>query len=443
MKKILILLLTASTLLSFSLKSNYDENTKDSVPTVNIAKTYALADYQEDFNQMVELLLKKHPQPYAFIDEDSLNKLINKQYDKITEATTLAGFIWICQKVVAAIKCGHSEVWSHELNNVPKSMVFPMNVIYVGSQLYIIDPKNNSNRLSVGDEILTINGVKAKRLKEEIFGHLSSDGFNESHKHERTNFFFRPESSMFFDYPTSYKVSVLKNGKVEDIKLKEAENLDPTMTFLDNCENQLCFDMNTENNTAIITIRHFDYDKERFKAFIDDCFHQINENEIQNLILDLRRNSGGEPVCGSYLLQHIANKPYTYFHKSVKGYRELKKTTQPSPNRFKNKPYILTNGRCFSTTGHFCSIVKENNFGIFIGDNTGGTYTCNDNSKIYILKNTKVLLKVARNTYKTTATSLTNKHGIIPDHYVIPDIESILNNRDTVLNYTLKFIEKK
>lgn len=443
MKNYLILFITAFTFLYCSQKSNSIEGTNNN-STPEVSKIYPLNEYQKDFNEMVELLLENHPQPYAFISEDSLKKLINVQYNKITESTTLAQFIWICQKVVAAVRCGHSEIWSHDINNVPISMVFPINVRYVGSKLYIIDPKNNSNNLSAGDEILTINGVEVKTLREELFQHLSSDGFNESHKHERANFLFNPYSSLFFDCPTSYKVSVLKNGKVEEIDLNEAKNRDHSKTFLDNCKNQLCFDTNLENNTAIITIRSFSYYKKRFpifKSFIDSCFQHINENQIQNLIIDLRNNSGGDPFCGSYLLQHIATKSYVYFNNDVRWYRKLKKPIQPNPNRFKNKPYILINGRCFSTTGHFCSLVKENKFGIFIGDNTGGTYTCNDNSKVYTLKNTKVLIKVARNTYSTTVSTLSNKCGISPDHYVIPNIDNYLNNIDTVLNYTFRLIE--
>jgi C-terminal processing protease CtpA/Prc len=325
-------------------------------------------------------------------------------------------------------------------------MVFPMNVRYVGSKLYIMDPKNNANRLSTGDEILTINGVDVETLRKEIFKHLPSDGYNETNKKENVNVYFIYMCAMFYDFPTSFNVTVKHNEKIEEIKLVEAENLDPTKTFLDNCENNLCFDTDMGSNTAIITIRSFGYYKKHFsifKSFVDDCFQQINENNIQHLIIDLRNNGGGDPFCGSYLLQYIANKPYTYFHKSVKWYGKLKKPIQPNPNRFKNKPYILVNGKCFSTTGHFCSLAKENNFGTLIGDETGATYTCNDFSKFYTLENTKLTFRVATRIVKTTAITLSNKHGIIPDHYIVPDIDNFLNNTDTVLNYTLRLIEKE
>lgn len=442
MKKYIILLFAAFTLFSCSQKANSTENTDKSDKPRTITDIFPIVDYQQDFKQMVEILLKNHPQPYAFISEDSLKELINLQYDKITETTTMGKFIYICQRVTAAINCGHTIAWSGVLDNLH----FPINVKYVDSKLYVIDPKNNADKLSAGDEILTINGVNVETLRKDIFQHLPSDGYNESNKRENVNIYFRYMCAMFFDFPTSYIVTVKQNENIEEVKLKEPENFEATKTFLDNCENRLCFDTDIESNTAIITIRSFGYYKKRlpiFESFVDDCFQQITENNIQNLIIDLRNNGGGDPFCGSYLLQYIANKPYTYFHKDVPRYSKLKKTIQPKPNGFKNKSYILINGRCFSTTGHFCSLVKENDLGIFVGDETGGTYTCNDFSKNFTLKNTNLTLRTATEIVKTTASTLTNKHGIMPNHYVVPVIDDFLTNTDPVLNYTLKLIEKE
>lgn len=441
-----ILLSTAFIFLCVFQESSAKACAAESDTIKNIVRTFPIKDYQQDFNKMVDILLKNHPQPYAFISEDSLENLIDIQYNKITDSTTLGRFIWICEEVAAAIRCGHTVVWSGELDKLPKSMIFPMNVKYVGAKLYIMDAKNNSDKLYAGDEILAINGVDVETLREEIYKHLPCDGYNETNRKENVNAYFRYMCAMFYDFPTSFNVTIKHKERIEEVILKEAENLDHTKTFLDDCENRLCLDTDKESSTAIITIRSFGFYKKRypiFKSFVDSCFQHINENQIQNLIIDLRNNGGGDPFCSSYLLQHITDKPYTYFHKSVKWYSQLKKTVQPNPNRFKNKPYILVNGKCFSTTGHFCSLVKENNLGIFIGDETGATYTCNDFSENFTLKNTKLTLRVARQICKTTASTLTNKHGIIPDYYVIPDIESILNNTDTVLNYTLRLIEKE
>ncbi len=48
---------------------------------------------------------------------------------------------------------------------------------------------------------------------------------------------------------------------------------------------------------------------------------------------------------------------------------------------------------------------------------------------------------MGRYTYVTTATSLPEDRGILPDHNVVQGIQDYLNNIDTVLEYTLKLIE--
>lgn len=425
-------------------KSNAYANSGDSISSVK--KILPLKEYQDDFDQMLKTLLKQHPQPYAFISKDSLKSLAKCQYDKITDSTTVGEFLWLCSPVVAAIKCGHTAIWSPDLWSLPGSCYFPMYVKYVGSKLYVIDAGKNSDKLFEGEEILTINGVKAEDFRKEVFQHIPTDGIHESRKHEYLNLNLNWLCPIYFGFQTSYSITIERDGEIKEIVLKESKDYKFKSSFLDACENQLCFNVNKKSNTAVVTIRSFAFYGDKlpiFKSFIDSCFNQIKENKVDNLIIDLRNNGGGDPFCGSYLVQYIANKPFTYFHKDIKGYPELKKVIQPKSNGFKKKPYILINGLCFSTTGHFCSIIKENDFGFFVGTETGGTYTCNDNGKNFTLKNTKLILRTARNTYKTSATSLTNRSGIIPDYPVTLSIEDFLNNTDAVLNYSLKLIEEE
>lgn len=441
MKLLLITFLSLFTLLSCSKKAN------DFSSTATITTVFPLQAYQEDYKQMVELLVEKHPKPYAFISEDSLSILIEDQYNKINDSISLGRFIWICEKVVAAVQCGHSAVWTGQLQNLPKAMRFPMNVRFHKEKLYIMDAKTNADKLEAGDEILSINGVDIATLQKAIFTHLPSEGCNRAIQAEIANDFFTQFCAMYFNFPTSFTVKVKHKEEMGEIHLAQATEFHPTKTFLDKGDKPLCFDTDLENSTTTLTIRSFEYYKKQlpiFKSFVDSCFLNIHENQIQNLIIDVRDNGGGDPFCSSYLLGYIADKPYTYFDKDIAWwYRKLKKPIQSKANRFKNKPYILVNGKCLSTTGHFCSLVKENDWGIIVGEETGATYTCNDFSKFYNFDNTNAFLRVATREVKTTVTTLSNKQGIIPDHHVTTNIEHYLNNTDTVLNYTLNLIEEK
>jgi hypothetical protein len=406
---------------------------------------YTLEEYQEDFNQLVDLLLKKHPQPYALISKNSLTNLIDTQYAKINESTTVKDFLWVSSSVVSAIKCGHTDILGPNYPIIPQSHYLPVNASYIDSKLYVIDPRGNSDKIAIRDEIVSINGVRVETIYNELIPHISSDGLHKIRQHELINFNFYWLCPLFFNFPESYTFKVKHEDEIVEIDLQKATEYKHLKTVLDSCKDLLCFKINKENSTAIMTIRSFGFYKKKFstfKSFVDDSFSQIEAEGIENLIIDLRNNGGGEPACASYLLEFLANKPYTYFHKDVKGYSDLKKVIHPNSKRFRNKPYILTNGFCFSSTGHFCSLIKEHDLATLVGTETGGTYTCNDYGKFYELDNTDLKVRIATGIAKTTATTLSNRQGIAPDHYVAPDINHFLNKSDTVLNYTLHLIGK-
>jgi hypothetical protein len=78
---------------------------------------------------------------------------------------------------------------------------------------------------------------------------------------------------------------------------------------------------------------------------------------------------------------------------------------------------------------------------VFIGTETGGTYTCNDNSKIFKLKNSGLILKTARSTYTVDVTGIPRFRGIFPEHYADDDIKQLILGRDAVKQFALQLIK--
>jgi C-terminal processing protease CtpA/Prc len=207
----------------------------------------------------------------------------------------------------------------------------------------------------------------------------------------------------------------------------------------------LRFEILEEKNTAVITITTFAYYDERdvFYAFLDDAFEKIHTSKIDNLVLDFRDNDGGNPFCTTHLLSHIEPYPVPYFAKLYIGYGRFAQPIPLAGKRFKGDIYILINGGCFSSTGHLCALLKYHKIGMFIGTETGGTYTCNDASKEIILKHTQFRLITARRTFQAAVRGLPKDKGILPDYPVEPTIEDLLNGKDTVLEFTLALLDTK
>jgi C-terminal processing protease CtpA/Prc len=67
----------------------------------------------------------------------------------------------------------------------------------------------------------------------------------------------------------------------------------------------------------------------------------INNKKIKNLIIDVRYNRGGSQYPSIYLLQHLMDKPFTYYSKvefegkTDKTYGE--EIIHPLEKRFKGK----------------------------------------------------------------------------------------------------------
>jgi hypothetical protein len=109
-------------------------------------------------------------------------------------------------------------------------------------------------------------------------------------------------------------------------------------------------------------------------------------------------------------------------------------------NPFTGRQYYLIDGMCFSTTGHFTSILKYYGLGTFIGEETGATFTCNDASHDTKLKHTGYNLQSARRTFAAAVPGFPEDRGILPDHPVRQTIEELIANHDAVLEYTLELI---
>jgi C-terminal processing protease CtpA/Prc len=104
---------------------------------------------------------------------------------------------------------------------------------------------------------------------------------------------------------------------------------------------------------------------------------------------------------------------------------------------------VLINGGCFSTTGHFCALLKYYRRATFVGEETGGTYECNDNHISIKTSATHLTINVARTTYTTAVMDLSRETGIMPDYTLEPAIDDFLAGRDAVKQYTMKLIDTR
>lgn len=412
-------------------------------PTAQFTKS----QYKSDLRQFVRLLKKNHPQKYSYISKNEFNTLKKQKLREISDSTSLGQFLWASEDIAASIQCVHTYTWwPADFGLIPDSLLFPIDTWTDGTQLYVIDARNNEGKLEIGSEILSINGVDFKTILNAMYASSPTDGNIESSKRNWINHVFNSMCPMYFNYPDKYFVEIMANGEPKKIQLDKYKWIEDKSGTNQNIA-RLALTIDTINSSGILTIRSFNYyedDFAEFKSFIDSSFRLIQSTECKQLVIDLRGNQGGDSKCGSYLIEHIADKPYCYWpnDNDATWQKDLHQVIQPNENRFIGKPFILVDGGCLSTSGHVGSIIKENKFGIIVGEEMGSTYICNDNSLLGSLKHTALRYSIPRTTYATCVSNFPRNFGVLPDIIIAPSIDDIINELDPVMEYVMNQIKE-
>jgi C-terminal processing protease CtpA/Prc len=231
----------------------------------------------------------------------------------------------------------------------------------------------------------------------------------------------------------------------------------------------------------------------RYVSFLDSVFINVKQNNIKNLIVDVRYNGGGtdpnDLVTYSYLtnrnfsentqawvsfkkipyVKYIYtkvprflrpfgirkyNKPFQKeFPKEVDGkfYQDATssdhKIRTPNKNAFNGNIYLLISPRVASAGSLFAAMVASNKNTIVIGEETmGGYYGHNGHTDLgYILPKSKIETFFSVVNLEQDVSKKSNQiynRGIIPDYNVTQTYEDYLIHKDTQMEVTLELISK-
>jgi len=427
----------------------------DEIPETDeekFGKVYSAVEYQADLDQLAARLLKVHPNALKFISQKDFDALIVRKKSLMTNRTTYAEFRWHCSEVIASLNCSHTSMgrFSTESKMLPVELRFPVQTRLVGEQLFVIDPLENAENLVVKEEILSINGLPVAEVIQRIYRRIPSQGYIKTTKRHEFNFWGTGMIPYALNFPETYKVTVM--GKTDPITLNPAETVRNHFgnPAIKPCKDRLCFDVLEDGRTATLTIASFNYypwnNLDVFTNFIDSTFQKIEAQGIEHLIIDLRYNGGGSPESSIHLLRYLMDEPFTYSSRAeFEGKKELsvsEKIQQPFKNAYGGKLYFLIDGIGNSTTGHFMSLAKVHGLGTIVGEELGSNQFCSAGQTVCRLSNSKLMYFVANNTHVTTATSLPDETGILPDHYVTQSIDDYFDRVDTVMEFAIGLVRE-
>jgi C-terminal processing protease CtpA/Prc len=85
----------------------------------------------------------------------------------------------------------------------------------------------------------------------------------------------------------------------------------------------LGYELLAEPSTALLTVGSFSIERsQQYDTFLSASFQDMADKQIENLIIDVRGNGGGDPEFSADLIAYLMDEPFTYFSQA-NGYSDL------------------------------------------------------------------------------------------------------------------------
>lgn len=452
-------------------------------PTNNIlfGQTLKKDSVIKEFSILYGLLNTFHPGQFMHCDKIIFDRCYDSLSKSIRADLSVPEYYCKTTFLISKIKDGHTWAGNSEFREALKTrLVFPFSIYKINDNFILSKAGSKDYDYLIGKTISKINGKTINELVSNIKSYLSIEGTNETAINNSFQLF--PFYYFLIDTSQTFKISLIDSlDDVQELTLKGIEY----GTYKSNTRKIVePIEQSFKENIAILTVNTFnfsdyEYKKINYKVYIDNFFKQVSKMKINNLIIDVRTNSGGAPEISSYLFSYLANKPYFYFEyvgikykkagawkyfstdpqdiydidtTKFKYINNLYCETQTDKNarwwfkqqNCKKKNYqgnlvVLINGGCFSTTGHFLALLRDNHIGKLYGECSQGSFYSNDGGHSFQLPYSKTLLGIPTAQFKMRMPNFSyDSKGICPDIEVLKSPKDFKTNYDRQLNCAIE-----
>jgi hypothetical protein len=420
-----------------------------SVKSSNIlTETFSPAQLKEDLIFLRGHLSETHPQYHLYASEETYDVLYTDIMQSLGRELTIGEYFNLISPVVSKIGCSHTGI------RLPESYIkaqqgnnhyFPFKIFVRNEKAWILGSMDDQEYILPGSEILRINHIPMDNIIARLLSFIPAEGYNKTTKCFEIN---RDFGSYFNLANNSEQFQIEYKEPAKNKILSVDVNAIPFESYTSGTKSvirefPIIHSFNKEKSIAVMEIRSFAMpDVNEFLRIIDSTFLEIQKANINNLVIDLRGNQGGHPIFAAILYSYLTSEEFTYFqlNDDVPEFKPLYESMEPAANNFEGNCYVLVDGGCLSTTGHLISLLRYHERAVFIGEEPGSWFYCNDNSIQYELPNTRIMVNIPRTTFMTDVKGYKMRDSFKVDYPLITNIEDRLPHHDPWMEFTLNLI---
>ena len=461
-------------------------------------KKFSPNSLREDVEVLRGVLESHHPGLYWYQSRDKWNHNLQGVYQELNDSLTELGLRKKLRQLTSSIRCGHTTIQSsrsiqQQNDTATLQALFPISVkCWEDTMMVLGNLDIKDSVLNRGVQILSINGRSAKQIIDTLSEYISGDGFNRTHPDQILSgwgsfgnyyrLYLDTSSQIMFNYldRQGLEQSVIRSLYIpkKDATVRQPQPaLSRKEKKVQSLERIRSLQIDTANRQALMRLNSFE-ENGKLRRFFRKGFQLLEQNQIADLIIDVRNNGGGRVGNSTSFSRYISKcafkvadslysiRRHSKYGKHIQhnwaiqalmpfltkkrkdglyhfGYFERHRFSPKKKNHFDGRTYILTSGYSFSATTLFINAVKGQPGITVIGEETGGGAYGNSAWEIptVVLPNTRIRLKIPLFRMVMDKNLPNNGRGIFPDVEVNATPESIRLNYDNKMRVTQSLIQ--
>ncbi len=444
-----------------------------------------------DFRILRKTLEEAHPGLYWYSSKPAMNAYFDSTYSLIKHDMNRVAYFKLLLPLIARIRCLHTNLtFSKPIHAQALSLQkgLPFRVLVGQNKVYIQEYVADSNR--EGYEIKAINHQPVQKLVAQFLRYLPADGYNVTYPYDvLSHGGFGEAYALLIGQPEQFVIDavdpILKKPIQFTVKASSQRQIERLALARRQPQpvHNMALSFSHSSRTAVLTINTFEINNHPFTDSIQAIFKTIRQARSKHLIIDVRRNGGGNNSNVTRLFSYLAQTPFTHLQRAemitqrftylnyvanLSDFRSLRGTPTADgtylmsylylgsspmnpvdePLRFNGKLIVLASGATVSAASEFVALVHATKRGVVVGEETGGGYYGATGGRYLklilphsqlqaVIPTIRILLTVPDHAPKQPP-----GRGVIPDYEIRPTISDVLAHNDVQLEAAKRLIGK-
>jgi len=406
------------------------------------------AEMLEDFHYLVDTIESVHPDPYAWIGEEEWERRKDALEAMFTDSLSVTQYYSALSSLVTSVGDAHT-ILRFEETDKGLALTFE----WVEEGLVIAE---DSGQFRKGDLIQKIGDRSPRQLLDLMDEIVSSENSyrvkEESTRHLRR----RPVlEHLGLVQDEAVPLTVERGGEILELTAQFEVELPGLKERSDELlEQRHDWYIDQETSLAVFSLVVC-VDDEVFRRDVGHFFAAVRDSEIENVIIDVRENVGGQSRVVESFLEYLPADSYLTYGSTIRyseqtaervGMRRTRgaSTYPPSTRRvqsvddhFTGDVFIVIGNRTFSAGNWIAVVFRDNDLATIIGEPTGNAPSSFGDMISFQLPNSRFVLGVSYKYFTRPDHSNDPQDTLYPDILINRTRDDLINDIDPVIDYII------